>query len=299
MSFSAFDPVGEDRIREMTGLWFEDFAVGQVFRHRPGITVYQHDNVQEALGTMNQAMIHFDEKYAAETEFRRPLVVSTLTLQRAIGMAWKTFGRRKRIVGFNSIRMTEPVFGGDTLYVESEIIATSDHGDDPDCGLVSAVMAVQREGTMIAEIRCDMAIYRNPRQNAPPLPGAAASHPPAHPSHIEVSAGHYMETVGIDLKAMAPGLIVEHRPGFVLTWAEARRRSLISGDRAPAAVDREEAAAAGGGRPAISEPWLVSLLTAATTRAFGRVAANLGWENVRFPFPARDRDRVFAESRNS
>ncbi|MCR6670140.1 MaoC/PaaZ C-terminal domain-containing protein [Devosia ginsengisoli] len=161
-TFAAFHPVSDTCIREAMGLWFEQFAPGQVFDHRPGITVSQTANANEALASLNQAMIHFDHHYAEATEFGVPLVVSTLTLQYAIGLGWKTFGRRRRILGFSSIRLIAPVRGGDTLYARSRIIATAPLADDPDCGAVEAVIALLRpDGATIADIGCTFAIYRH------------------------------------------------------------------------------------------------------------------------------------------
>ena len=93
MSFYAFLRAGDARYQERLGLDFEEFAAGQRFRHRPGMTLSQQDNADEALDTLNSAMLHYDAHYAAQTAWRRPLVVSTLTIQRVIGMASKTFGR--------------------------------------------------------------------------------------------------------------------------------------------------------------------------------------------------------------
>ena len=119
-AFSAYVKVGENRYRERYGLDFEDFEVGQVFQHRPGITISQQDNVEETVDTLNQAMLHFDANYAAQTEWKKPLGVSTLTLQRLMGLTWKTFNKKNRICSWAEIKMTAPVFGGDTLYAESE-----------------------------------------------------------------------------------------------------------------------------------------------------------------------------------
>jgi itaconyl-CoA hydratase len=161
--FSAFRRVGPNRIRENVGLAFEDFAPDQIFHHRPGITVTQQDNVDEALATYNQAMIHYDHHYADNTEFRLPLVVSTLTLQRAIGMAWKTFGRRKRILAFRSIALTAPVFGGDTLYARSRILETKE-SDDRDCGKVAIeTHLAKQDKSDVAKIAWDALVYRRDR----------------------------------------------------------------------------------------------------------------------------------------
>lgn len=116
------------------------------------------------------------------------------------------------------------------------------------------------------------------------------------PSHQQQNDGAFGEVIGIDFVQLQSGLVIEHRPGFLLDWREARARALIVGDHAPVLVDPEAAAFAGGGTAAISETWLVSLLVAATTRAFGRVVANLAWENIAFPAPARDGDYVLARS---
>jgi len=118
-----------------------------------------------------------------------------------------------------------------------------------------------------------------------------------YPAYAELASGAFGEVLGIDYAQLAPGLVVEHRPGFLLRWQEARERALIAGDHAPVLVDPRAAAFAGGGRAIISETWLLGLLAAATTRAFGRVVANLAWENVTFPSPARDGDYVSAESK--
>ena len=116
------------------------------------------------------------------------------------------------------------------------------------------------------------------------------------PSHIEVRPGEYVETIGIELDAMVPGLTIEHRPGLTLTLSDSTERSKISGDHTPALADPDIAAHCGGGTPYILETWLLGSLAALTTRAFGRVTANLGWENVTFPVPGRDGETMLAES---
>lgn len=162
--FAAFHTVSDKRIREQIGLPFEDFAPGQIFHHRPGITVTQQDNVNEALVTLNQAAVHYDEHYAGATEFGKPLVVSTITLQRAVGMGWKTFGRRKRILGFSSIRLTAPIFGGETLYASTTILEAAADETDPDCGRLRCEARITRtDETVCALVQYDQAIYRRDR----------------------------------------------------------------------------------------------------------------------------------------
>lgn len=159
--FPGYVELGGARYRERFGLDFEDFAVGQVFRHRPGYTFTQQDNITESLDTLNQAMLHYDARYAAATEFGRPLMVTTAIMQRLVGMGWKTFNRRKRIVRKNFSRMLAPVFAGDTLYAESTITDLQERCDDPQCGQLSAAMAaINQDGTKTCEMEFVMLIYR-------------------------------------------------------------------------------------------------------------------------------------------
>ena len=116
------------------------------------------------------------------------------------------------------------------------------------------------------------------------------------PSHIEIAPNEFTETIGIEFNALKPGMVIEHRPGFAFSWSESRERARIAGDHAPAVLDPAFAAAVQGGQAAIAETWLLTAVTATTTRTFGRVVANLAWEDVVFPQPARDGDFVFAES---
>lgn len=124
--FCGYLRVGERRFRERFGLDFEQFAVGQRFRHRPGLTLSQQDSRDECLDTLNAQMLHFDEQFALHTEWRRCLMDSTLTTKVVLGMTWKTFAKRRRLLGFDEITLHRPVFGGDTLYAESEILEVAD-----------------------------------------------------------------------------------------------------------------------------------------------------------------------------
>ena len=160
-AFSSHVQVGEKRYRERYGLDFEDFTVGQVFKHRPGLTISQQDNIEESMDTLNQAMIHFDAHYAAKTEWKLPLVVSTLTLQRLIGLTWKTFGKKTRILGWADISMTRPVFGGDTLYAESEVKEKQEVPGDPSCGrLMVVTKGINQDGTVVCSMEYDMLVYK-------------------------------------------------------------------------------------------------------------------------------------------
>ena len=160
-AFASHVEVGVLRFRERSGLDFEDFAIGQLFKHRPGLTVSQQDNAEEALDTLNQAMLHYDARYAARTEWGRSLVVSTLTIQRVMGMTSKTFGKTVRLLGFADIAMTRPVFGGDTLYAETEIRAVHDDGE-PSWGRLGVITrGVNQDGAVVCELSYELLVYRS------------------------------------------------------------------------------------------------------------------------------------------
>ncbi|HMH52471.1 MAG TPA: MaoC/PaaZ C-terminal domain-containing protein [Candidatus Acidoferrum sp.] len=159
-AFSSHVEIGPRRFRERLGLDFEEFAAGQVFKHRPGLTISQQDNVEEALDTLNRAMLHYDAQYAAHTEWGRPLVVSTLTVQRVIGMTGKTFGKRGRVLGFGEIALRHPVFGGDTLYAETEVRSTRDDGHPSWGRLALFTRGVNQDGALVCEISWEIEVYK-------------------------------------------------------------------------------------------------------------------------------------------
>jgi itaconyl-CoA hydratase len=159
-AFTSHVAVGARRFRERLGLDFEEFAAGQVFKHRPGLTISQQDNVEEALDTLNRAMLHYDARYAAHTEWGKPLVVSTLTIQRVIGMTGKTFGKRCRVLGFAEIALRHPVFGGDTLYAETEVRGAHDDGHPSWGRLELLTRGVNQDGAVVCEVAWTIEVYK-------------------------------------------------------------------------------------------------------------------------------------------
>ncbi|MDI1337947.1 MAG: MaoC/PaaZ C-terminal domain-containing protein [Lacunisphaera sp.] len=159
--FTAYVPVGEKRYRERFGLDFEQFATGQKFQHRPGLTLSQQDSRDECLDTLNQQMLHFDGQFAAHTEWKKCLMDSTLTTKVVSGMTWKTFAKRTRLLGFDEITLTKPVFGGDTIYAESEILEKADWPEDGKLGrLKVGTQGVNQRGEVVARLVHDMLVAR-------------------------------------------------------------------------------------------------------------------------------------------
>jgi len=130
--------VGPQRYRETFGRHFEDFVVGDVYEHRPGKTVMEYDNHLFTLLTLNTHPLHFDAEYAKGTEFGRNLVVSTYTLSLLIGMSVSDCSQKTIAnLGMDEVKFTAPVFAGDTLYAESEVIAKRESASRPGQGIVT------------------------------------------------------------------------------------------------------------------------------------------------------------------
>jgi itaconyl-CoA hydratase len=130
--------LGDRRYRETFGRYFEDFAVGDVYEHRPGRTVTQADNTWFTLLTMNTHPLHFDEEYGKASEFGRCLVASPLTVAILVGMSVTDVSQKAIAnLGWREIRLPAPVFPGDTLYAESEVLETRESKSRPEAGLVT------------------------------------------------------------------------------------------------------------------------------------------------------------------
>ena len=131
-------PAGPRRYRESFGRYLEDFNVGDVYEHRPGRTISEADNTWFTLLTMNTNPLHFDAAYAAKTEFGRPLVNSCLTLAMVTGMSVSDVSQKAIAnLGWDKVRLAAPVFAGDTLYAESEVLEVRVSKSRPTQGIVT------------------------------------------------------------------------------------------------------------------------------------------------------------------
>lgn len=145
--------VGENRYRESFGRYFEDFTVGDVYEHRPGRTITDVDNSWFTLLTMNTHPLHFDAEYAKKSEFGRPLVVSALTVSIVLGMSVSDISQKAVAnLGWKEIKMTAPVFAGDTLYAESEVLEVRESKSRPTQGIVTVkTLGKNQDGTVVCE----------------------------------------------------------------------------------------------------------------------------------------------------
>ena len=130
--------VGKNRYRESYGRYLEDFNIGDIYEHRPGRTLTESDNTWFTLLTINKHPIHFDTEYASKTEFGKPLVNSCLTLSIVAGMSVSDISQKTIAnLGWDKIKLTAPVYVGDTLYAESVVLSKRESKSRPTQGIVS------------------------------------------------------------------------------------------------------------------------------------------------------------------
>jgi itaconyl-CoA hydratase len=144
-------PLRGNRHREDIGRYFEDFEVGAIYEHRPGRTISEADNTWFTLLTMNQHPIHFDATYAAKSEFGRILVASPLTLAIVTGLSVSDVSQKAIAnLGWTDIKLPAPVFIGDTIHAESEVIEKRESRSRPTQGIVKvATRGMKQDGTLV------------------------------------------------------------------------------------------------------------------------------------------------------
>ena len=116
---------------------YEDMEVGAVYRSRFGRTVLDADNVWFTLLTMNTNPIHFDAEHAAKSEWKRPLVDSTFTLALVTGLSVADVSEQAVNLGWREVRLPAPVFAGDTIRAETEVLEKRESQSRPGRGIVT------------------------------------------------------------------------------------------------------------------------------------------------------------------
>ncbi|HSF27160.1 MAG TPA: MaoC family dehydratase [Actinomycetes bacterium] len=173
--------------RPADGRFFEDFAVGDVYRHPLGRTVTSTDNIWFTLLTQNTAKLHFDHHYAAQTAFGQPLVNSTFTLALVTGQSVVDVSQNVMAnLAWDEVRLPHPVFEGDTVYSWSEVLAARESRSRPDVGVVTVrTTGYNQDGVVVCTFARTLLVYKRahaPQTTPPPLPGASpAPSSPAQP----------------------------------------------------------------------------------------------------------------------
>jgi acyl dehydratase len=149
----------------MPGLYFEEFSVGQRFEHPIRRTVTESDNVLFTTLTHNPASLHLDAEYMKNTEFGRPLINSYFTLGLMVGISVNdtTHGTTVANLGMDEVRFPKPLFPGDTVHVETEVVAVRASKSRPDNGIVTFVhRAFNQQDDLVAECRRSALMLRKP-----------------------------------------------------------------------------------------------------------------------------------------
>lgn len=162
---------GRGKPTPVAGRCFEDFETGMILRHSLGRTVTPTDNIWFTLLTANTNPIHFDAHYAAQTEFGRPLVNSTFTLALVTGLSVTDVSQNAVNLGWDEIRMRVPVFEGDTIYAQTEVLSKRKSKSRPHMGLVEIkTTGFKSDGTVVMEFRRTILVYKRGYAPEHPLP---------------------------------------------------------------------------------------------------------------------------------
>jgi itaconyl-CoA hydratase len=148
--------------KEWRGRFYEDFDVGDVFRSRFGRTVTETDNVWFTCLTMNTNQVHFNAPFAERTRFGRPLVNSTFTLALVAGLSVPdTSENAAANLGWTDIKLPNPVFVGDTIWVESEVLELRESRSRPEVGIVGVrTRGINQRREVTVEYRRSFMIYK-------------------------------------------------------------------------------------------------------------------------------------------
>jgi len=145
-----------------TGRVYEDFEVGDIYKHPLGRTVLAADNMWFTLMTQNTNPIHFDYNYAAKTEFKRVLVNSTFTLALVTGQSVTDLSQNVFAnLGWDEVRLPNPVFEGDTIYSYSEVLEKRESAKRPDVGIVKVkTTGVNQDEKVVIEFKRTFMVYK-------------------------------------------------------------------------------------------------------------------------------------------
>jgi acyl dehydratase len=152
------------------GRYFEEFKVGDVYKHWPGRTITESDDVLFCMLTMNHHPLHIDANYAKDSDYGKQVVVGNLVVDVAMGQSVPDVsGRALANLGFDKIEFLAPTFHGDTIYSESEVLETKESSSRPDRGIVKVeTRAMNQRGELVMKFRRAVMIAKRPPGEAGP-----------------------------------------------------------------------------------------------------------------------------------
>ena len=144
------------------GRYYEDFEVGDLYRHGLGRTITSADNIWFTLLTQNTARVHFDANYAKQTEFGRPLVNSTFTLALVTGQSVNDVSYNVMAnLGWDDVRLPNPLFEGDTVYSSSEVLSLRESKSRTQVGIVTVrTTGTNQDGVPVITFTRTVMVYR-------------------------------------------------------------------------------------------------------------------------------------------
>jgi acyl dehydratase len=143
------------------GRFFEDFSVGDVYRCHYGRTITEADNIQFTLITNNANQIHFNREYGKRTPFGQCLVNSMLTLSVITGMSVPDVSENGVNLGWEEVKLPHPVFAGDTLYSESEVVGARESKSRPETGIVTVITrGYNQHGNLVLQQRRNVMVWK-------------------------------------------------------------------------------------------------------------------------------------------
>lgn len=149
----------------MSGLYFDEFVVGRIFDHPIRRTITETDNVLMTTMTHNPAALHLDAEYMKGTEFGQVLINSCLTLSFMVGISVgdTTHGTTVANLGWDEVRFPKPLFCGDTIRVETEVLELRESKSRPDNGIVIfAHRAFNQNNELVGECKRTALMLRKP-----------------------------------------------------------------------------------------------------------------------------------------
>lgn len=149
----------------MPGLYFEEFQVGQTIDHSIRRTVTETDNVLLTTMTHNPAALHLDAEYMKQTEFKKPLINSCLTLSFMVGISVNdtTHGTAVANLGWDKVRFPAPLYCGDTLHIQTEVLECRESRSRPQAGIVTfAHRAFNQDDVLVGECERSALMHRRP-----------------------------------------------------------------------------------------------------------------------------------------
>ena len=148
----------------MAGRYYDEWRIGDRLEHQPHRTVTETDNLLISALTHNPQPLHLDAEYAAGTEFGRIVVNGTFTFALMVGLSVgdTTLGTLVANLGYDKVRMPKPVFIGDTLRAETEVLSLKDSQSRPNAGIVTwAHRSYNQRGELVCECTRTALLLKN------------------------------------------------------------------------------------------------------------------------------------------